>query len=178
MGWDSGYVPKSVKTIDYLKNYWNYDGHECLAIGTGVREYGQSVYYAAVRVIKTGEVFAGITLVKRSHGELAKKTMGEDEGPGYHDCPAKVFKLLTPTVSTYAVEWRKQVTEYLAKKKRTPKVVVGTRVIFTNPIKFQNGSERSDFVFLGRNRFGVPGRDDYYTFRISGWKARDYQVAL
>jgi hypothetical protein len=180
MGWDSGYVPKSVKTIDYLRDYWTDDGRwECLAIGTGVREHGQSVYYAAVKVVATGEVFAGITLVKRSHGELAKKTGSEDEGYGYHDCPAKVFKLLTPTTNAYAIEWRAKVAEHLAKKKATPKVVVGSRVVFTHPIKFTDGSELKDFIFLGRNRFKAALSNGYsYTFRISAWKARDYQVAI
>ena len=172
MGWDAGYVPRSIKTIDYIRDYWNDGGrHEVLAIGTGARFNGQSVYYTAVKVVATGEVFAGVTLVKRTQHALAKKIMDETFGPGWHDCPEKVFKLLTPTTNKWALEWREQVVLHLARKKATPKILVGDCVKFCESIRFENGIEEDTFIFKGGSRFYANGLN----FRIRNWKVRQYE---
>lgn len=172
MGWDAGYVPKSVKTLDYIRDYWNDEGrYRVLAIGTGARWNGESVYYAAVKVLATGEVFAGVTIVKRTKSELAKKTMDETCGPGSYDCPEKVFKLLTPTASKWAIEWREKVALHLAQKKTAPKIAPGDIVKFAEPIKFTNGLKLDTFIFRGGNRFFIDGLN----FKISNWKTRKYE---
>ena len=172
MGWDSGYVPKSIKTIDYIRDYWKNEGKwEVLAIGTGSRQHGESVYYTAVKIIETGEVFAGVTLVKRTKNELAKKTMDETVGPCSYDCPEKVFKLLTPTTRKWAIEWREKVALHLAQKKAAPKIAQGDIVKFAEPIKFTNGLKLDTFAFRGGSHFFIDGLN----FRISNWKTRKYE---
>ena len=76
------------------------------------------VAYLAVRyrVSKESEevvsdmVYAAVVLWRYSKkdGELSTKQMDESMGPGYYGATAKLLKLLTPTDSKYALDWRKQ----------------------------------------------------------------------
>jgi hypothetical protein len=68
-----------------------------------------SVHYAAVEQIEkaTGarSVFAAVTLTQ---GESGYKGMHENMGPCESACPASILRLLTPTESQWANEWRER----------------------------------------------------------------------
>jgi len=55
-------------------------------------------------------VYAAVVLwsYSKKNGELTTKQMDESMGPGYCGATAKLLKLLTPTDSKYALDWRKQ----------------------------------------------------------------------
>ena len=91
-----------------------YDGFECLA-----ESMVGSTYYAAVRSLKTGDVFALVCLTstnKRDYYNFGYKAMDETSGPYKYSCPTKILKLLTPTNNETANEWRKACWEYHEKK--------------------------------------------------------------
>ncbi|MGO5174556.1 hypothetical protein ACTQ2N_05060 [Ruminococcus sp. LCP21S3_E8] len=71
-----------------------------------------TTYYAAVETIKTKEVFAVIFLTSVRDGEFMYKDMDETENPYECRCPKGILKLLSPTNSEYALEWRKRCYEY------------------------------------------------------------------
>lgn len=71
-----------------------------------------TTYYAAVETIKTKEVFAVIFLTSVRDGEFMYKDMDETENPYECRCPKGILKLLSPTNSECALEWRKRCYEY------------------------------------------------------------------
>ena len=79
-----------------------------------------NVYYAAVS-LKTPEeecVYAAVFLTNYSprakkEFNFAVKEMDETVGPYRYDFPEEYFKLLTPTNSKYALEWREEVARSL-----------------------------------------------------------------
>ena len=104
-----------------------------------------TVYYAAVEQIREGvrEVFAAVFLTSGSlcgypYFNFSYKDMSEDWCPCEQDCPVSILKLLTPTDSEYANEWRQKCYENAEKKKAARKdphninnLAVGTRIRFT-----------------------------------------------
>jgi hypothetical protein len=107
-------------------------------------------YYAAVQRTnkKTGEVqiWASAIMVKfyRESWSLCAATvykeMDESMGPNINECPEKILNLLSPTTSEYAIAWRKECRERIAKRKKLNKMLVhGNLIKFKNPIKFTNG---------------------------------------
>lgn len=86
------------------------------------------VYYAAVAEERNGErkaVSAVICLTcgksRRDGTEWGFKDMDETMGPFYHDCPAAILDLLTPTDSAFAIDWRRRCREKLARKAKERK---------------------------------------------------------
>jgi hypothetical protein len=119
MGWDVTQVGKNISTKKFLEHDIlstigaNY---ELLALGEGKNEHGQKPFYAAIKNVSSGKVFAVVYLTKRRNGSIAVKDMSEGAGPYYFDCPAKVFKLLTETENELSLEWRSKVQVYLSEK--------------------------------------------------------------
>lgn len=75
-----------------------------------------TVYYAAVK--HGNDIFGSIAKTYRDQGELVFKLQGEDEGPYYTDCPVTILRLLTPTNSEYANEWRDNCWERIKQRKQ------------------------------------------------------------
>ena len=113
-----------------------------------------STYYAAVKSLnKTNGyecVWAAICLTNtnmREYFNFAYKDMDETCGPYKHDCPKGILDLLSPTENEYALEWRKQCYENLAKKKNPNgfnKLPVGTIIKVVMPFDttyFKQGQE-------------------------------------
>jgi hypothetical protein len=117
-----------------------------------------SVFYAAVRVKSTGEVWALIVLIKRSPAaefNFACKGMSETEGPFYAKAPAKVLDALTPTTDENALEWRKKCRDRIARRaevrKRRKDVKAGTTIHVVPALLFGNNQEASRFQCLERS---------------------------
>lgn len=171
MGWTSSYVPKSIKTADYVKSEFTHGVYEVVAQGTGARRGRESVYYTAVKNTETGQVSAVISLVQRTKWELAIKSYGEEAGPVTYDCPKKVFEALTPTTSEWANQWRAEVAKQLANPKPKPKV--GDTIKFADEISFTNGFIGTTFVYYGGSKFRSIHGGGY---RITNWNLKPYEI--
>lgn len=67
-----------------------------------------------------GRKFICLDLIaKERNGGWGHKGMSEDMGPCYYDCPLSLLNKADPVDVGYAVEWRKKVREYHAKRKTT-----------------------------------------------------------
>lgn len=87
--------------------------------------------WSAVRNDATGDVFVNLSLIaKERGGGWGHKSMGEDAGPYYHDCPMSILALCTAPVGKYASEWREKVREYHAAKQAKPKLKAGDLVTY------------------------------------------------
>lgn len=109
-----------------------------------------SVYYAAVTPLKrmNGKIeeaipaheqktFAVVMLTsakrKGIYSNFAYKLMDESMGPRECDCPKKILKLLSPTESEWANEWRKKCEEN-QKKVSLSSLAVGTKIKWNGKI--------------------------------------------
>jgi hypothetical protein len=118
------------------------------------------------------------------------KEMDESCGPGYYDCPPRIFDLLTPhdgSENEWARDWRAKCRESIAKAKARPRLTEGTKVRFAQPLRFTDGSTNDTFEFIKRTTFRQLHRldftpqigDEFYRggrVRISGWNKREYAV--
>lgn len=123
-----------------------------------------STYYAAVKSLnKTNGyecVWAAICLTNtniREYFNFAYKDMDETCGPYKYDCPKGILDLLSPTENEYALEWRKQCYENLAKKKNPNglnKLPVGTVIKVVIPFDTKYFSAGQEVKLQKRRRFG------------------------
>lgn len=113
MGWyyQSG-QPSNIE--QYFKDQWEQSGrHEVLDIELVKKKE----LYGAIKDKTTGEIFAIIYLIDLKNGDFGYKAMDETVHPYYYNCPERIFKLLSPTTSEYANQWRaKQSRKYKTKK--------------------------------------------------------------
>ena len=82
---------------------------------------GYSWWCAAIRDKRTGQVWAGISKYHYNpkNGEFGYKWMDETYGPYFTNYPKSYFKMLSPTDSEYAKQWReRQQEEYDRRAKR------------------------------------------------------------
>lgn len=117
-----------------------------------------STYYAAVKKTifatetepEKTDVFAAVCITStdsKDYYNFAYKDVDESMGPCKYDCPKGILDLLTPTENEYALEWRKQCYEQLAKKKNPNalnKLPVGTEIKVVMPFDtnyFKAGQE-------------------------------------
>lgn len=85
-----------------------------------------SVVYLGIEKIKEDKktVFASIFLTsveKDNYYNFSYKEMDESCGPYYYDCPASILKLLSPTDSKLANEWRESCWKKIEEKKNRKK---------------------------------------------------------
>lgn len=106
-----------------------------------------STYYGAIEIKRNGvreSVFAMVALTSinnKDYYNFSYKDMDETMGPYETKCPVSILKLLTPTDSEYAQNWRQKCEEYADKKKQkltTSTVPVGTKIKY----KLYNGEEK------------------------------------
>jgi hypothetical protein len=172
MGWDVSNISSNIKTKDYvyfdLKRGLN-EKYEILAYGQGKRSGGYVPVYLAIKNKETGDVFAQITLTSRKNGFISQKDIDESAGPYAYDCPKSVFKLLTPTKSEFAQNWRKEVEKYHAQGK----LVVGDKIVFEKEIDFTDGTKNNEFYWLGGSKFVTESGGKY---RITNWRSYKHDV--
>ena len=108
MGWDVERVGRNITTKKYLE--WeikrDYPFVELVKLVEGKNQYGQKPFFAAFKN-QDGDIFAAVFLTQRKNGSVAVKVVAEDSGP-WDTAPASFIKLLTPTKSKFALEWRQR----------------------------------------------------------------------
>ncbi len=116
MGWDGLKLPANVTPAAHVRQDIEAAGNEVL----GCWHIGAAVY-AAVRLAKAdtlseaGAVVALVVALRHEPGGFCCfKWMHEAEGPHYHDAPAALLNLLTPTDAYYAPAWRARCREHIA----------------------------------------------------------------
>jgi hypothetical protein len=80
-----------------------------------------TTWYAAIQDNNTKEVHAAVVLTSvnnREYDNFGTKWMTEYDGPYQYDCPEAILKLLSPTTSDFANEWRRKCREKRAAKRR------------------------------------------------------------
>jgi hypothetical protein len=161
-------------TVDFLRQELLGDGHEILDHATVKR-----AFYAAVRTKSTGEIW-GLVVLTRSDKDpyynFCYKDMDETVGPYECECPARIIKMLTPTDSQWANEWRQKCLDNASRQNNKPKVDNGQWIKFDQPIHFTNGQELDTFQLRkdGRKTFFASVTGGLY--RISNWKDREFQL--
>lgn len=116
-----------------------------------------NTFYAAIerKNIETGErhVFAVVFLLRfvpKEYHNFGYKDMSEDMGPCECDCPERVLKLLTPTDSEYANDWRARCWANINARKARPKIIPGTVLRY-------GGTDYSVEKSLGPRGYSVHG---------------------
>ncbi len=153
MGWTETYKPQDVTPkqflIDRVLNCEN--EHGTWKVLDAAAKGG--VLYAAVERTEPGRkpfVFAAVVLYRcksRDDYNIAWKDMSEGMGPFECDCPARILDLLSPTKKEYALAWRKRCREKIAMAKSKPKIQIGDKLVFNNPVPFGKfGSFRTFFM--------------------------------
>ena len=81
---------------------------------------GYTWWVAAIKDKETGDIWAGMAKYHYNGrtGEFGYKWMDESYGPFFYNYPKSYFKLLTPTKSEFANEWRKRQQEVYDRKVR------------------------------------------------------------
>jgi len=86
-----------------------------------------NIWYLAVKVNDTGEVWAGVRKTHRYNGEWCYKDMDETMIPYYFEAPWSLLRKLSPTDNVNANEWRKQCRDAIdAKKASKTKIDTGS----------------------------------------------------
>ena len=147
MGWTS-YLPTHYKNgrvdrkAEIDEKYTQKEGLSSYGYLCGLRvlksQMVGSVYYGAIEVTDSRkdsvskEVVGVVVLTSCSNGEFYYKEIDETMGPAENKCPMSILKLLTPTQSDYAKEWRKRCEEYNNAKKvaNVSNLPIGTIISF------------------------------------------------
>ena len=137
MGWDFHHeiAPYDRKEICRRQISNRYEVVKDALVGT--------TYYAALRSKETGEVHALVILTRihpHEYCNFGMKWVDETMGPTQCDCPESILKLLSPTDSKYALEWREACRQTRREKKEKPllKAPIGSRLRVT----LHNGETR------------------------------------
>lgn len=126
-----------------------------------------STYYAVATHLETGKTSAWVVLTAMDDGEFFYKEMNEDMGPNEAKMPESMVKLLSPTDSEYANNWRRRCMEYsmLEKMYKSKRPLMGE-------ITYKGGGyEKGDTVKL-TFRDGLRKRYGAYTDGCYKWSKR------
>jgi hypothetical protein len=179
MGWTSQNRRSGISAKEYWTNEFS-DGYEVL----DVAQVKRNTVYAAIRHPE-GYVFGFVALQQwnpTSYHNFACKTMDESCGPNESECPERILKLLSPLEDMYddlesggglyAKQWRERCQDNLDRRAAAKKVKVGDIVTFAHPLHFYDGSERTEFTYLGKNRFS--DKYGYGRYSIRNWRTRNF----
>ena len=116
MGWTTNYKPKGEPVLDFFNRAgvltWGDDTpNKYRVIDSAVVKF--NTFYAAIEQThkETGErhVWAAVILIQHYPKDVHNfgwKEMSEADGPFASECPERILKLLTPTDSNGANDWR------------------------------------------------------------------------
>lgn len=110
------------------------------------------VWYAAAEPSTDGSpgpVFALVCLVRwnprdREGYIFGYKDMDEAMGPCEAECPQRILDLLGPTDNEHATDWRRRCLDNLQRRARP--VEHGMRIRLSEPLRFTDGHEGTDFI--------------------------------
>lgn len=126
MGWTSynakyykkGKIDRIAEVKSHFKEDENYKVLKASAVGS-------TIYMAVEREINNEKiVFCAVYLTStnmKDYYNFSYKDMDETVGPCQRECPESILKLLTPTDSEWANEWRADCWENIRKKKEKRK---------------------------------------------------------
>jgi hypothetical protein len=173
----------------YLDNQFTYsrDDHRLTVLASSM--VGSTYYAACERTEASGkrQVFAIICLTKTSTGArddctFGYKDMDETVGPYECDCPASILDELTETDYPHAIDWRARcranlVRRKLERAKPTPKP--GQTIIFDEPMRFSDGSDRARFEVVANPKGKTPlfrDPESRAICRIPAFRKRAYRI--
>jgi hypothetical protein len=173
----------------YLDNQFTYvrDDHRLTVLASSM--VGSTYYAACERVEANGaaQVFAVVCLTKHNlrstDGHVfGYKDMTEHMGPCESECPAAILDALTETDSEYAADWRARCRANLAARrleraKPTPKP--GQTIIFDEPMRFSDGSDRARFEVVANPKGRTPlfcDPESRAICRIPAFRKRTYRI--
>lgn len=174
MGWTTFHKEKHLSVKDWFKAEV---AKEVEVLDVAIVKF--RTLYAACRKKDTTDVWAAIFLLdymNADYDNFGYKDMDETCGPTQSECPERILKLLTPTDSQWANEWRERCWAHIHQKKARPKVKSGDTMQFAQPLHFTNGFEGDSFRYeryRNRDIFYSPGGGSY---RIRNWRSMDYKV--
>lgn len=127
-----------------------------------------STFYAAVeRIDKQGverKVFAVVILIRwepkaRDRNNFGYKDMDETCGPCEARCPERILKLLTPTTSPYAKDWRIRCQKWNTESQRNKALLVAGNILhLDNPIRLLEDLQVQDFELVELTRREVTAK--------------------
>lgn len=136
MGWLYTHKERGEPIVDFLINHGALRWADCEPWQYKVLDSAVvrlRTFYAAVEKLNTEtgerEVWAAVFLlnfVPKEYHNFGYKDMSEDMGPCEDECPERILKLLTPTDSEHANDWRRRCWARIEAKKARPKIVPGT----------------------------------------------------
>jgi hypothetical protein len=174
MGWITTHRDKGITNDQWFQREVIGDRHEIVASSTV-----KGVYYAAVRTVETGEVWALVVLTQwapRSYHKFGWKDMDETMGPGSYDAPAKVLNALTPTDNEWAQQWRAACREAQERKTAAATIAVGTLLRFAHPMMFtKDVRDVTELILEGKDVFRI-GTPTGMRVRVPGWQQRAFEV--
>ena len=153
-----------------------------------------STYYAAVKrtVFATATepektiVFAAVCLTRvdsKDHFNFSYKDMDETCGPCEYDCPASILKLLTPTDSDWAKEWREKCWNNIEEKKfisALNSLPIGTVIRFKAPYEASMYKEGDEVILTKKTR--SDGKSSYWVneryFYSLSFIGKDYDIVF
>jgi hypothetical protein len=160
MGWSYTRADNLIEEENIVRHEFTFVGENISCTVLDMVKVGNVYYQAVERINKSGEryVFCGVVLTAHNNSDprfnFGVKTMSEEEGPYYYDCPVKIMKMLSAPEDEGSKEWRKTVCEIrlnknsLATKIRKAKIP-GATILFEKPLRFSNGKEATRFVYRG-----------------------------
>ena len=188
MGWTCTHRDRGEMTnLAWFKRELDSDrGHELLDLASA----GFTLYGAYK--VPDGRVVGLVILTYWTKAEFnyCWKEMDESQGPGYYDCPPRIFAMLTPhdgSENEWARDWRARCQDSIAQRAARPRLTKGSRVRFASAMRFTDGTEGDTFEYVKRNTFRkiVPldftpqlGEPWFYSglYRIHGWAQLGYAV--
>ena len=181
MGWCS--MPMHDKVSDWFRNEWKENtNYEVLDVTLVKR----NTIYAAIKELKTGDVFCAVYMVSWSRDvyNFSYKSMTEHCGPNQIECPERIFKLLTPLNDDndsmgYARRWRENVEEFHTQRKAIKKM---GNFIFkvSSPIQFTSGRTFEYFKKVGKAIYALNKVNDNYNviYKVRIGKLTNYNFEL
>jgi len=179
MGWTSYWAKEykngKVDIIAEVENNLNGENEKGKWTVLKSAKYGSTVYSAVEYLNKeTNErkVFATIFLTNTRNGEFSYKDMDESCGPYAYDCPESILKLLTPTESKWANEWRNKCREVRKKDKELKALPIGTKIIFNDYDDRPETLEKRWSYQKKGERWYIEGTNTYYKDKVivaRGW---------
>ena len=106
--------------------------------------------WQAVRITRedgTAQALVVLHLIRRSDGCFMEKTISEDMGPVYHDCPASIYKHVKGTEpwNEYSRKWREVVEAELAWKKESKTKLIVQRSLH---LEYTGIDSKNYFAFI------------------------------
>ena len=136
MGWTTTYKPKGEPVLDFFNRAgvftWSNDNpSKYRVLDSALVKF--NTFYAAIEQThkKTGErhVWAVVILIQHYPKDIHNfcwKEMNEADGPFASECPKRILKLLTPTDSEGANDWRKRCWANIEDRKTRKNLPDGT----------------------------------------------------